>query len=66
MMNRQRYKEHENAEYSMRGEYINDCEKCGCENSVFSQKDNRPEYITQVIVKCLGCRALISFDIAVN
>ena len=49
----------------LRYEYKTICPTCNYEQKVLTQKDNMPEYATEVYVKC-HCGKLLEFVLTVN
>lgn len=45
--------------------YSEQCKECGKTYEVSTQKDNHPEYFTEVYLKC-ECGASVLFDLPVN
>lgn len=52
-------------EMSEKQEYSNICKQCSKQHTLFTQRDEYPEYYTTVIVKC-DCRNLVEFELPVN
>lgn len=64
-MSKQKYTEHPRADYDFRGEYTRECDLCQKQHTVFTQRDNHPEYYTDVFVKC-DCGNHVQFTLPVN
>jgi len=45
--------------------YKEKCKKCGIEKTVYTQKDDHSEFITQVGILCI-CGEMVWFDLPVN
>jgi hypothetical protein len=42
------------------------CPECAHKQSVFTQKDNEPEYYTKIYTRCVMCPSWILFELPVN
>ena len=49
----------------LRNPYVKECEICGIEQTILTQRGNFPEYETEVYLKC-QCGEFIEFILPVN
>lgn len=61
----QTYVEHPDAEYDFQGEFFKTC-FCGMKITIFTQRDDNPEYYYGINVVCASCGKFVEFTLPVN
>lgn len=64
-MKKQTYKELDSLDFDRQAEYTQICDKCSKIYKVLTQRDERPEYYTEVITFC-ECGNEIEWTLPVN
>lgn len=62
----QTYSEDTAQDYNFRGEFHNNCARCGLLHVLYTQADTDPEYYIKVTAECPKCGGYVQFQLPVN